>query len=237
MISSVAARGNTLAMSNPSKRFAQKPVVPAVVPLRLQWLKFLNQQPLQLNNRTQHQLRSKNQLQNLFKLQFTAHLSTQSPRFLETDPATSQPPVASPRISTLDQSSSSRLKPSTSQSTKSRSTRLQSSSSRLPAVINSLVAQPGNRSVEMHLSKNSALELAVFAVTNHSITSLQSLQSLRSLCTGQPNALLSKLPQSFSNLCTSLSLQSLLSLQLSVDAVINTQTAKPTATSARTESS
>lgn len=230
MISSVAARGNTLAMSNPSKRFARKPVVPAVVPLRLQWLKFLNQQPLQSNNRTQHQFKSKNQLQNRFKLRFTAHLSTQSPRFLETDPATSQPLVASPRTFTLDLSSNSRLQLSTSQSTKSRSTRLQSSS-RLPAVINSLVAQPGNQSVEMHLSKSSALELAVFAVTNHNITSLQSLQSLQSLCTGQPNALLSKLPQSFSNLSTSQS------LQLSVAAAINTQTAKRTATSARTESS
>lgn len=195
MISSVAVSGNTLVMSNQSKRFAPKHVVLAVVPFPLQLL--LNQLQLNQNSHTQHQLKlqSKHQSKHQFKLQCTTHLSTQLLRSSETDQATRQHKVDFPPISTLDQSSKSSL--STSQSIKFQSTRLQSN--KLPAVTSSLVVLPGSQFVETHPSKSFVLELVVFVETRPS-TLLQLLSLSLSLSTGLLNDL------SFSNQSTKLQL-------------------------------
>jgi hypothetical protein len=200
MISSVAARGNTLAMSNRSKRFAPKLVVLAVVLLQHQLLQLPKTiQSNQSGHNTQHllklqsKLQYKRQFKHQFKVQFLTHLSIQSLKFSETDQATKRRRGASPQISTLDQSS--KCSPSTSQSTKSQSTRLLSS--RLLAATSSLVVLPGSRSVEMHRSRSSVLELAVSVATSPT-TLLQSLKLSKSLSTGLLNVQLFKL-RPFSN--------------------------------------
>lgn len=199
MISSVAVSGNTLVMSNQSKRFAPKLVVLAVVPSPLQLL--LNQLQLNQNSLTQHQLKlqsrhqSKHQSKLQSKLQCTTHLSTQLLKSSETDQATRQHKVDFPPISTLDQLSKSSL--STSQSIKFQSTRLQFN--RLLAVTSSLVVLPGSQFVETDPFKSFVLELVVSVETSPS-TLLQSLSLSLSLSTGLLNVL------SFSNQSTKLQL-------------------------------